>query len=162
MPQEEHAARIGKRISELLAQHNMTQTDLAKATDIPQPIMNKLIRGRAKRNNADYLNAIAVKLGVTLDYLLTGRGGTSQEVGPATQSLGDRMTLEEFLRGPDGDDITQRERRLLEKLRARGGDAIARIATAEEWSEIVRVVREEFPTSLGGGGANGGAPAGKK
>jgi transcriptional regulator with XRE-family HTH domain len=135
------AEAVGARIKALLLAQDMSQTDLAKLTGIQQPVMNKLIRGRLKRPNAEYLLAIAQKLGVSTDYLLQGIG--PPEEAPV-RVLGAAMTIEEFLAGADGDDVTQGERRFLEHMAEEASEVITRTATREEWWAFVRVLRAEL------------------
>lgn len=59
---------FSKRLIDLLEKHDMSQRELSKRIDISETTISKYIKGRLPKS--DILEAIAVVLNVTTDYLL--------------------------------------------------------------------------------------------
>lgn len=78
-PSQLHAKQRGARIKQEMKRLGLRQEDLAKRASISQTMVSKLIRGIPQKTKE--LPAIAAALGVSLDWLETGKG--KKEIVPA-------------------------------------------------------------------------------
>jgi transcriptional regulator with XRE-family HTH domain len=103
---------IGKRIKESREKLNVTQKDLAKSAGVtPQHI--SIIEQDKRAPSLPLLAKIADELGVTIDYIVTGKECVITDTIPAIK--GDKRlslqakqaltTLVEILHGSDNNDI---------------------------------------------------------
>jgi transcriptional regulator with XRE-family HTH domain len=71
---------LKENLAVLLAQRDMNQTQLAKATGIPQPTINRILTGETASPRIENVNVFADYFGVTVEALL---GNESPTAGPA-------------------------------------------------------------------------------
>lgn len=77
--------QVGKRISNILSEKNMTQQSLATALDISRQVLNKIIKGQ-KAINVEEIKRIAIALDVSVESLLTFP--VDQKVEPTFSFMG--------------------------------------------------------------------------
>ena len=83
--------QIGLRIKDLRTKQNLTQGDLAKKVGISVSYLSKIESGKKKNPGGDLIGRLARKLGVNVEWLLTGKE-------PSTNNgQGQRKRLREFL-----------------------------------------------------------------
>lgn len=61
-----------KILHHLMIDTHISQTDLSKATGVPQPTISRMLRGDTKSPNVSSIKKIAAHFDVTLDHLLGG------------------------------------------------------------------------------------------
>jgi len=61
----------------LMNEKNITEAELARRTNIPQPTLHKILSGKTSDPRASTLRSLADFFGVTIDALLTGNISTS-------------------------------------------------------------------------------------
>jgi len=61
-----------KILQHLMFNNHISQTDLSKATGVPQPTISRILRGDTKSPKVSSLKKIAAHFDVTLDHLLGG------------------------------------------------------------------------------------------
>ena len=81
----------GKRLQSLRKEHGMTQAQLAEALNISLDHLRK-IEGGQRGCSVDLLIVLSETFDVSLDFLVLGRGGPSEEAKDRLQSLIDGLT----------------------------------------------------------------------
>lgn len=83
--------KSGKRVQSLRKAHGMTQAQLAEALNISLDHLRK-IEGGQRGCSVDLLIVLSATFGVSLDFLVLGKGGTPSETKDKLQSLIDELT----------------------------------------------------------------------
>lgn len=73
----------------LMDERNITEAELARRTNIPQPTLHKILSGKTGDPRASTLKALADFFGVTIDMLLTG----SASVPPMTTTAANTQSI---------------------------------------------------------------------
>lgn len=81
----------GKRVQSLRKAHGMTQAQLAEVLNISLDHLRK-IEGGQRGCSVDLLIVLSATFGVSLDFLVLGKGGTASETKDKLQSLIDGLT----------------------------------------------------------------------
>ena len=116
-----------------------SQRRLAETSGVGRVTIANLERGAHRSPDAETVERLAAALGVQ-------PGALWELADPAAAEGEEHPGLHAFL-AQHGDELTEHERRILEGLRARPGFAAA--ANEQDWWELVRLVRQEFPPKLG-------------
>jgi transcriptional regulator with XRE-family HTH domain len=61
---------LGKQLHKLMAQHNVTEANLARIIKLPQPTLNRLLSGQTEDPRISTLRKLSSYFNVTLDYLI--------------------------------------------------------------------------------------------
>jgi transcriptional regulator with XRE-family HTH domain len=116
-----HGEQLGERISQLRLSAGLSTAELARRVGVQGVQMSNYERGGYKPR-ISVLGRIAVALGTTTDYLLSGHGGGGLEaIWPLLSGLPaeQRANLVEFLEALlKVHGLTQREQRVAETPRA--------------------------------------------
>lgn len=88
--------KIGDRILILLKQNDMTQRELAKATEIPEATMSRYIKNK-REPKANSILKIAKVLNVTTDFLIYGEIDKYLPLKEYIKMNLEKMTAEEKL-----------------------------------------------------------------
>lgn len=80
----------GKRLQSLRKEHGMTQVQLAEALNISLDHLRK-IEGGQRGCSVDLLVVLSDTFGVSMDFLVLGRGRTAAETKDRLQSLIDGL-----------------------------------------------------------------------
>lgn len=68
-----HLDSLGTRLSSLLAMIGLSQSEFARRLKISQGFVSDVLRG-IKKPGAEFLYAIKIEFGISVDWLLTGEG----------------------------------------------------------------------------------------
>lgn len=74
-----HLYSLGTRLSSLLAMIGLSQAEFARRLKVSQGFVSDVLRG-IKRPGAEFLYAIKIEFGISIDWLLTGEGTLKGEI----------------------------------------------------------------------------------
>ncbi len=75
-------------LHKLMNERNISEAELARRTNIPQPTLHKILSGKTGDPRASTLKSLADFFGVTIDMLLTGSSQSiTSSTGKKTQSI---------------------------------------------------------------------------
>jgi SOS-response transcriptional repressor LexA len=78
--------KLAINLRRLLSERNISEAELARQTDIPQPTLHKILSGKTADPRASTLKSLADFFGLTIDALISGESITKKRP-PANQPL---------------------------------------------------------------------------
>lgn len=89
---------IGKRVKDRLNTLEWRESELARKSGVPRQTINKVTSGEIKSPRAEILEPMASALGVTIDWLVTGKELKSQQINMSsavtTRQISNKNTIE--------------------------------------------------------------------
>ena len=79
---------MGRRVAARRTLYGLTQMELAKCANVTQGTVALFERGHLQRVSVETVARIALALGLSLDYLVDGKGGAPEERLPGATSVG--------------------------------------------------------------------------
>lgn len=79
---------LAANLRKLIVQHNISEAELARKTNIPQPTLHKILAGKTVDPRASTLKSLADYFGLSIDDLISGNDTKQPHIStPSTQSL---------------------------------------------------------------------------
>lgn len=138
-PKDPFNVEVGKRIAAEMDKRGENASTLARKSGLSRPVIVRIVAGDRKAHTG-HLERLAKALGCDPADLMPG-GTTPKSEHEAKQA---RSTIDEYIHG-HADDLTPRQRRILERFRDRAGEES--VLSAQDVAALISIVRSEYPSN---------------